>query len=180
MKNYKIYVLRLSHRPNRDKRVTTHLFLAARAFGANGASYTGQRDLKIENGVIKVNKSWGGSFELQYTQDWRKMTKAWKKRGGEIIHLTMYGLPVQDVIDEVKSSRKDKLIIVGGAKVSGEIYEMADWNIAVTSQPHSEVSALSIFLHMLFNGQELSKTFEKAAIQISPQARGKKIVKSDA
>ncbi|MEM2376537.1 MAG: tRNA (cytidine(56)-2'-O)-methyltransferase, partial [Sulfolobales archaeon] len=32
----KVFVLRLGHRPLRDKRVTTHVALTARAFGANG------------------------------------------------------------------------------------------------------------------------------------------------
>ncbi|MCC6052717.1 MAG: tRNA (cytidine(56)-2'-O)-methyltransferase, partial [Desulfurococcaceae archaeon] len=32
----KIYVLRYGHRPERDKRVTTHVALVARAFGASG------------------------------------------------------------------------------------------------------------------------------------------------
>ena len=32
----KVYVLRIGHRPGRDKRITTHVALVARAFGANG------------------------------------------------------------------------------------------------------------------------------------------------
>lgn len=31
-----IYILRLGHRPKRDRRVTTHVILVARAFGAKG------------------------------------------------------------------------------------------------------------------------------------------------
>ena len=31
-----IYILRLGHRPERDKRITTHVALTARAFGAKG------------------------------------------------------------------------------------------------------------------------------------------------
>ncbi len=59
----------------------------------------------------------------------------------------------------------------------GAAYELADWNVSVTSQPHSEVSALSIFLHELFGGRELSKTFEDARIRVVPQAKGKKIIR---
>jgi tRNA (cytidine56-2'-O)-methyltransferase len=89
----------------------------------------------------------------------------------------MYGLPVQDVIKQIKASQRNKLIIVGGAKVPGVTYELADWNISVTSQPHSEVSALGIFLHELFEGHELPKNYGNAEKKIVPQAKGKKVVK---
>lgn len=177
MKKRKVYVLRLSHRPNRDKRVTTHLFLAARAFGADGAFYSGQRDEKIERSVGKVKKSWGGAFGVEYVKEWRKIVGEWKEEGGEVVHLTVYGLPIQDVIEEVIASPRDKLVLVGGAKVPGVAYELADWNVSVTSQPHSEVSALGVFLHELFGGRELSREFEKAGIKAVPQAKGKKIVR---
>ena len=177
MKKRKVYVLRLSHRPTRDKRVTTHLFLAARAFGADGAFYSGERDEKIERSVEKVKKSWGGTFGVEYVQDWRRIVKDWKEDGGEAVHLTVYGLPIQDVIEQVIASPKDKLVLVGGAKVPGVAYELADWNVSVTSQPHSEVSALGVFLHELFGGRELSRTFENAGIRAVPQAKGKKIVR---
>jgi tRNA (cytidine56-2'-O)-methyltransferase len=176
MKKRKICVLRLNHRPNRDKRVTTHLLLAARAFGADGVFYGGNRDGKIERSLKKVIETWGGSFEVKYVRNWKRATKDWKDLGGEVIHLTMYGLPVQDIIEEVKCSHKDKLIVVGGAKVPGAVYDLADWNISVTSQPHSEISGLSVFLHMLFGGRELVRSFEKAELKIVPQTKGKKII----
>ena len=71
------------------------------------------------------------------------------------------------------SPTSDKLIVVGGAKVPGEIYEMADWNVAVTSQPHSEVSALAVFLHELYMGEELGLEFQGARLRIVPQSHGK-------
>ncbi len=119
----KIWVLRLNHRSERDKRVTTHLFLAARAFGADGVFYSGERDEKVERSVEKVNKSWGGCFEVKFCHNWKQTVKEWKHGGGDIIHLTMYGLPVQEVIDEIKVSLKNKFIVVGGAKVPGSAYE---------------------------------------------------------
>jgi len=179
MKKWKVCVLRLNHRPNRDKRVTTHLLLAARAFGADGAFYSGQKDGKVERSVEKVSESWGGSFEAQYVRNWSRTISQWKKNGGEVIHLTMYGLSIQDKIDQIKASQKDKLVVVGGAKVPGEVYELADWNISVTSQPHSEVSALSIFLHELFDGEELSLSFDNADLKVVPQAKGKKVVRTE-
>jgi tRNA (cytidine56-2'-O)-methyltransferase len=68
------------------------------------------------------------------------------------------------------------LVIVGGEKVPPEAYRLADWNVAVTNQPHSEVAALAVFLHEYFQGRELRKRFERARRRIVPQARGKKIV----
>ena len=70
--------------------------------------------------------------------------------------------------------------ILGGAKVSRAVYDIADWNISITSQPHSEISALSVFLHILFQGAELEKNYENARIYIVPQRHGKKIVQFEA
>jgi len=177
MKERKVYILRLNHRPQRDKRVTTHLFLAARALGAAGAFYSGEKDEKIQRSVEKVNESWGGDFKVSYVTDWKKTMKEWKEKGGEIIHLTMYGLPIQEVIDQIKSLSSNLLIVVGGPKVPKKVYELADWNVSVTSQPHSEISALALFLHELFEGKELSISFENARIIVVPQAKGKKVLK---
>jgi len=64
---------------------------------------------------------------------------------------------------------------VGGAKVPGEVYGLADWNVGVTSQPHSEVSALAVFLHELQEGEELGLAFPGARKRVVPQARGKRV-----
>ena len=174
-----VKVLRIGHRFVRDYRVTTHLFLVARAFGTNGVIYTGQQDEGLVAEAAKISESWGGSFSIEYADRWEKVVKDWKANGGEVVHLTMYGLPLQDVIGKVRQSQNDKLIAVGGAKVPGTMYRMADWNVAVTSQPHSEIGALSVFLHELFEGKELSKTFGNAKLVIVPQVVGKKVVKQD-
>ena len=52
---------------------------------------------------------------------------------------------------------------------------MADWNVGVTSQPHSEVSALAVFLHELREGEELGVSFPGARRRVVPQARGKRV-----
>lgn len=172
-----VAVLRLGHRYVRDDRVTTHVFLTARAFGAGRVIYSGQRDEKMEQGIKEVVEMWGGPFEVDYERDWRRTIGEWKEKGGEVVHLTVYGLPVQDAVHDIRESGKDKIVVVGGAKVPGAVYELADWNVAVTSQPHSEISALSIFLHELFEGQELSKTFKDTKLRVIPQPRGKKVLK---
>ncbi|MFB0503381.1 MAG: tRNA (cytidine(56)-2'-O)-methyltransferase [Candidatus Bathyarchaeia archaeon] len=177
MAKLKVYVLRLGHREVRDKRVTTHLFLAARAFGADRVIYSGRRDEKLGESIEKIVETWGGVFEIEYQKDWRKTVKDWKSQDGEVIHLTMYGLPIQEVIAAIRQSHRDRLVVVGGAKVHGDVFELADWNVSVTSQPHSEISALCIFLHELFKGKELARTFENAEKRIVPQAKGKKVMR---
>lgn len=172
-----VAVLRLDHRYVRDDRVTTHVFLTARAFGADRVIYSGQRDEKMEEGVREVVEMWGGPFKVEYTRDWKQAIEEWKGKGGEVVHLTVYGLPVQDAIREIRKSMRDKMIVVGGAKVPRVVYELADWNVAITSQPHSEISALSIFLHELFEGRELSKTYKDTKLRVIPQPKGKKVLK---
>ena len=172
-----VVVLRLGHRYVRDDRVTTHVFLTARAFGACKVIYSGQRDKKLEETVREVVEMWGDSFEVVYEGDWRQTIENWKVSEGEVIHLTVYGLPVQDVIPKIRESTKNKMVIVGGAKVPGVVYKLAEWNVSITSQPHSEISALSIFLHELFYGKELSKTFKNAKLRVTPQTKGKNVLK---
>jgi len=165
-------VLRLGHRPQRDKRLSTHVLLAARAFGADAAVYSGAKDPRLEETVAQLVEDWGGGFAVRYTDSWRATVKAWR---GELVHLTMYGLPVQQVIKEIRTSPEPKLVAVGGPKMPRELYEVATWNVSVTSQPHSEVSALAVFLHMLFEGRELEGSYEDARLSIKPRGRGKNV-----
>jgi tRNA (cytidine56-2'-O)-methyltransferase len=169
-----IGVLRLGHRVARDARITTHVFLVARAFGADWGILSGERDDSILRVISRVVKRWGGDFKIEYQRNWRKFLRGRKEEGWEIIHLTMYGLPIQEKIEEIRRSRKNKLIVVGGRKVPPEIYQIANYNLSITSQPHSEVAALAIFLHELFRGRELKKKF-KGKIRIIPMESGKKV-----
>ena len=171
-----IYVLRLSHRRERDKRITTHVMLTARAFGAKGVFYSGDRDEKIEEKLRDVVERWGGPFEVKYEPDWLGFLKKWKKSGGFICHLTMYGLHVDDCIDEVPRDRP-VLVVVGSEKVLRIVYELADLNVAIGHQPHSEVAALAIFLDRFFGGEELRREFEGAKIKVLPCERGKKVIR---
>jgi len=169
-------ILRLDHRRRRDARITTHVCLTARAFGASEVILSGDEDKKLMENVLDVGKRWGGDFQVEYRKNWENLLDEWKKNGGEIVHLTMYGEPVQEVINSVKSSRKDKLVVVGGSRVPLKVYKEADWNISVTTQPHSEVSALAIFLHMYYDGKELVKEFKGGKLKVVPSSQGKKII----
>lgn len=171
-----IKVLRLDHRRRRDARITTHVCLTARAFGASEVILSGDEDHKLMDNVADVTKRWGGDFKVNYRKNWDNLIDEWKKGGGEVVHLTMYGELVQDSVQEVRSSVKDKLVVVGGSRVPSKVYKEADWNISVTTQPHSEVSALAIFLHMYFEEKELSKGFEGNKLQVIPTAHGKRII----
>ncbi len=105
-----------------------------------------------------------------------KFIKSWKKKGGRVAHLTVYGLPVEKVAPRLRKARK-LLVVVGGEKVPPEVYQSADWNVAVTGQPHSEVAALAIALDRVFKGRELEKKFTRAKLRVVPQECGKKVVR---
>ncbi|MFH1978165.1 MAG: tRNA (cytidine(56)-2'-O)-methyltransferase [Candidatus Aenigmatarchaeota archaeon] len=170
-----IHVLRLGHRPFRDQRISTHCGLVARALGAEKIIYSGEHDSKLEESVAKVSSRWGGIFSISYDKNWKRVMESYKRKKFLVIHLTIYGLPVQEHIDKIRKSR-DVLLVIGGEKVPGGVYEIADMNISVTNQPHSEVAALAIFIHEFYKGKELEKKFPMSKIKIIPQARGKKTV----
>lgn len=170
-------VLRLGHRVIRDKRVTMHAFLVSRAFGATAFIIHGDKDSKLEDNARKVLKEWGGSIIIQHSEDWLKTVSEWRSRGSLIIHLTMYGIPVENIINDIRRARRI-LVIVGGQKIPREAYEASDYNVAVTNQPHSEIAALAIFLDRLFKGKELYKQHWNARLFIIPSPRGKVICKN--
>ncbi len=175
----KINVLRLDHRHKRDARITTHVCLTARAFGASKVIISGDEDTKLMENVRDVNKRWGSDFEVDYKKNSDNLIDEWKNNGGEVVHLTMYGSQVQDVVDEIRESNKDKLVVVGGSRVPTKVYKQANWNVSVTTQPHSEVSSLAVFLHMLFEGKELEKEFEGGKMKVIPTAEGKRVIIAD-
>ncbi len=172
----RIYVLRIGHRPGRDKRITTHVFLVARAFGAHGFVLGDVVDEKIRETYEKVTRRWGGrGFVFEMGVSSRKYLVEWKRRGGVVVHLTMYGLHVDSVIDEIRGCGRDILVVVGAEKVPPFFYEEADYNVAIGHQPHSEVAALAIFLDRYYRGEELYLTYPDAEIVIEPSPRGKKV-----
>lgn len=171
----RVWVLRLGHRIKRDERISAHCGLVARALGVNRIIYSGEKDDSLLGSIKKVVKRFGGPFEVKYKKNWKRVIEEWKKKG-EIVHLTVYGIPIQNSIKKIRSSTKDKLIVIGGAKVPSIIYELSDWNVSITSQPHSEVASLAIFLDRFFKGKELEKEFKNAKIKIVPQESGKKVI----
>lgn len=172
----RVFVLRLGHRPIRDKRLTTHACLTARAFGASGVVYSGIKDRGMESRVKEVVERWGGQFGVEYVQDWRRFLREWKKTG-TISHLTMYGLSIEDRIQDVPTDR-DNLVVVGSEKVSGQVFDVSDFNLAIGHQPHSEVAALAIYLDRIFKGLQLKAAFKNARLSILPREKGKTILET--
>ncbi len=169
-----ITVLRMGHRRGRDDRISTHVGLTARQFGADRIVYSGEKDSKMLESLRDLCERWGGDFDVVYREDWRTVIKDFDSVK---IHLTMYGLPFQDHLDDVQSDLDadgDMLVIVGGEKIPKDVYDLVDHNLAVGHQPHSEVGALAVFLHDFFDGDELGQKFEGADITVVPQEQGKK------
>ncbi|WP_456366757.1 tRNA (cytidine(56)-2'-O)-methyltransferase [Thermococcus sp.] len=174
-----IVVLRLGHRPERDKRITTHVALTARAFGADRIIIAAEEDEHVKESVEDVVKRWGGPFEIAFDPSWKKTMREWKESGGIIVHLTMYGIHVDKSLPAIKDelrAGKEIMIAVGAEKVPREVYEIADYNVAIGNQPHSEVAALAVFLDRLLDGEGLRREFKNAKLRIIPQERGKKVV----
>jgi len=171
-----LIILRLGHRPERDKRITTHVGLVARALGAKGMLLASE-DKGVERSIREVTKRWGGDFFVQTGVKWRDELNKWKQEGGIVCHLTMYGENVLDVIDEIREGTNRIMVVVGAEKVPYDIFEAADWNIAVGNQPHSEIAALALFLDYLQQGKELKTKFEHAELEIVPRRKGKEVKK---
>ena len=167
-----VRVVRVGHRYVRDYRTLTHLCLVSRALGAE-AIYLEEVEKELEETVREVNRTWGGDFAV-IEERWKKAFSDAKAEGRAIVHLTMYGDPLQDKIAELRK-HESFLIAVGGPKVPGEVYKLADYNIAVTSQPHSEIAALAITVHDIQRGEELKKVFGDYKLRIVPSARGKQV-----
>ncbi|MGA2122199.1 MAG: tRNA (cytidine(56)-2'-O)-methyltransferase [Methanoregula sp.] len=172
MPEKEVVILRIGHRPERDQRVTTHVGLTGRALGARGM-YLAASDKGVVQSIVDVTARWGGEFFCSDNVKWRSCIKDWKAAGGVVVHLTMYGLNLPDIIEEIRPQAKI-LIIVGAEKVPGEIYGLADYNVAVTGQPHSEISSLALFLDHLFSASELKNEFYGAQIRIIPSKAGKR------
>jgi tRNA (cytidine56-2'-O)-methyltransferase len=172
----RIIILRLGHRIQRDQRITTHVGLTARAFGAEGMFLVSD-DTGIEKSLDEVKNCWGGSFYVRRITNWKREVRDWKDSGGKVLHLTMYGINLPDAIPEI---RTDKLLIVVGAeKVPPEIYSLADWNVAVGNQPHSEVAALAVTMDRIAThkgNDPLRSGFTGGKLEIVPKKIGKEVL----
>lgn len=166
-----VEVLRLGHRPGRDPRLSTHLALTARAFGAE-VLHLEPPDPALARRVGATTARFGGGFQVIGEPSWRGMLRAWS---GTSVHLTMYGEDLDDVLPKVLASPAPYLVVVGGPKVPKDVYELATFNVAVTHQPHSEVAALALTLDRLLGTPRLELR-PGARLQVKPHPRGKAVV----
>jgi len=169
----KIEVLRIGQRLVRDDRVTTHVALVSRAFGASKILMQ-EVNPEIKKTISDVNRTWGSMFEVEIIDSWKKVLKS-KKNSFKIVHLTMYGENIDSVTDKLKQEEQI-LIVVGAEKVPREVYDLADYNVAVGNQPHSEISALAVLLDRILQGRQFLKKHENAQKEIVPTKRGKKVL----
>ena len=169
----RIEVLRLGHRPERDNRMTTHVCLTARAQGA-GVVHVDAPDAELEGRIARVVEQFGGDFSVKTGVDWRGLLRSTDLT---VAHLTMYGQNLQEWSERDWQELRGTggiLIVVGATKVPRELYDMADLNVAVGNQPHSEVAALAVFLDRLTGGEALGRDLG-GRVRIVPHERGKEV-----
>lgn len=169
-----IEVVRIGQRVVRDDRVTTHVALVSRAFGASKIFMT-EVNPEIKETLEKINRTWGGNFVVEFIENWKSVVKRKKKDDYKIVHLTMYGESINDAQNDL-SGEKNLLVVVGAEKVPREIYELADYNVGVGSQPHSEISALAILLDRIQGGEQFQKDFPGGKRKIIPTKKGKNVM----
>jgi tRNA (cytidine56-2'-O)-methyltransferase len=167
-----ITVLRIGHRPERDKRITTHVALVARAFGADRI-LVDTRDLDMERHFSSTCERWGGSTTIKTGVKYREEMKHFK---GQIVHLTMYGEELGKAMETLDPA-KDLMIVVGAEKVPREVYELSTINVSIGNQPHSEVAALAVFLYRFNDGK--MPVFPDGQMKIIPDPRGKTVVDNE-
>ncbi len=169
-----IEVVRIGQRVVRDERVTTHIALVARAFGAT-TILMNEVNPEIKETLKKINNTWGGDFSIEFIESWKPVIKMKKENGFKIVHLSMYGEKINEIQSEI-GKEENLLIVVGAEKVPREIYEFSDYNVAIGSQPHSEISALAILLDRIQQGNQFNKVFPDAKRKIIPTKKGKTVV----
>lgn len=178
MTGFEIEVLRLGHRLGRDPRITTHLALVSRAMGACSFVLAGDEDEKLFSNIHSVNERFGHGLSCRYEKSPMRMLREIANSDEEskpiIIHLTMYGEPFKEVIPNIPK-HKPVVVVVGGAKVPGELFKVSDFNIAVGNQPHSEVAALALFLDSWTDGEGFNREFSEPQLVISPSKSGKDV-----
>ena len=167
-----IWIMRIGHRPERDKRVTTHVALSSRALGAKGI-YVDTYDEVLEGNIRSVVERFGGDYTIKTGVSWKEAVKDFK---GKVVHLTMYGQAVTDALPKIPRD-EDIMIIVGAEKVPAEVYQRADFNVSVGNQPHSEIAALAIFLDRFTEGKALCSD-RHGKLTVVPNERGKTVVEN--
>ena len=121
----------------------------------------------------EIEKAWAifddDEVDLDESEEWRENKLAERASKAE---------PHSDAVlmslDRLNEEAVKLGIIIGAEKVPRDVYELADYNIAVGNQPHSEVAALAVFLDRLLDGKGLRRKL-KGTMTIEPNPRGKTV-----
>jgi tRNA (cytidine56-2'-O)-methyltransferase len=147
--------------------------LTARAFGADEVILAGEEDPSALETWNSVTEKFGGDFECRY----EAKPMGWLRRfskNGTVIHLTMYGEPWREAVESIPRDAP-VVVVVGGTKVPGEIFRIADHNVSIGNQPHSEVAALAVFLESWMGPINESIRFAGGEIEVVPSERAKRV-----
>lgn len=142
--------------------------LAARAFGAANVTFVGKKSPKIDRYFKALNRKWGGSFAVSFTNDWEGYLA--DKKNYKTIYLTRYGTPISKVEYSLKTY-KNILVIVTLSESIKSLYNMSDFNVSISTQPHCAAAAIAVFLHTFYQGRELAMHFENAQLKVVPETR---------
>ncbi len=145
------------------------LCMAARAFGASEITFTGKKSEKLIKQFERISKKWGGTFIVSFTANWEEYV--YSKKNYTKIHLTRYGVPLNKVLYTLKTY-KNLLVIVTMMEPMKKVHQLADFNVSITTQPHCTSAAVSVFLHVFYEGRELALHFENAQYKILPNEKG--------
>ncbi len=127
-------------------------------------------DIGLKDTIQDVSERFGGRFSVEERKDWKRLIEEWD---GDSIHLTMYGTKIDDFFSE-RDEVEEPLVIVGAEKVPREVYELADHNVSVGDQPHSEVAALAVFMDR-YNKREIPG-FSSGTMNILPSDGEKRVI----
>ncbi|MGC8496118.1 MAG: hypothetical protein ACP5MX_02845 [Candidatus Micrarchaeia archaeon] len=144
---------------------SVNLAQTARAFGASEIIFVSKPDPRLKRNISLLNSKWGGSFSVGFARDYAEVVKA--KQSYKIIYLTRFGTPISKTIYAIKTY-KNLLVVITTKEALAEILKIADFEVSLTTQPHSGSSALAVLLHMFYEGRELAMHFENAKYKIVP------------
>ncbi|MCL5099508.1 MAG: hypothetical protein M1158_00045 [Candidatus Marsarchaeota archaeon] len=150
------------------------LGLAARAFGASSIIFTTPKNQRVVRYFNNISSKWGGNFSVEFTNDWKRVIES--KKNYKSVYLTRFGVPIKGVESMLRTYKN--LIVVISTTDNRGVLKRADFNVSISTQPHTSISALSVFLHEFYSGRELAIHFENAKYKVVPAARGMRIAKS--
>ena len=152
------------------REVMIDICMTSRAFGASKVAFTIKEDRKVQNTLRKVSKEWGGKFSIAFNTDYMKMIG--NSPNYKTVFLTQYGVPVEKVKHSIRTYKNMTIVVALSSKYTQKLMEVADFNVSITTQPHSSTSAIAVFLNTYFNGRENAIQFENATTKIIPAERG--------